>query len=45
MWKVGVKRLKHDGENMGLMGILKIKKKKNEGLEMEVMYDNGHGGC
>ena len=47
---MGIKRGRGDGEErmsmrgmeISMMGILKT---KNEGLEMEVMSGNGHGGC
>ena len=38
----GEERMSMRGVEISMMGILKT---KNEGLEMKVMSENGHGGC
>ena len=38
----GEERMSMRGVEISMMGIMKT---KNEGLEVEVMSGNGHGGC
>ena len=38
----GEERMSMRGMEISMMGIMKT---KNEGLEVEVMSGNGHGGC